>query len=94
MTQDSAFKELKDRKQCVCAEPLQSGLILCGPLDCNLPGSCRWDSLGKNTGVGLPCPPPRDLPNPGMEPASPASPALQADSLCTEPPRKQYCKVQ
>ena len=27
---------------------------------------------------GLPCPPPGDLPNPGMEPRSPA---LQADSL-------------
>ena len=34
---------------------------------------------------GLPCPPPRDLPNPGMEPGSPA---LQADSLPTELPWK------
>ena len=25
---------------------------------------------------GLPCPPPGDLPNPGIEPVSPASPAL------------------
>ena len=30
---------------------------------------------------GLPFPPPGDLPHPGIEPASPASPALQADSL-------------
>ena len=30
---------------------------------------------------GLPCPPPGDLPNPGIEPMSPASSALQADSL-------------
>ena len=30
---------------------------------------------------GLPCPPPGHLPNPGIEPASPVSPALQADSL-------------
>ena len=30
---------------------------------------------------GLPFPPPGDLPNPEIEPASPASPALQADSL-------------
>ena len=29
----------------------------------------------------LPCPPPGDLPNPGMEPTSPESPALQVDSL-------------
>ena len=33
---------------------------------------------------GLPCPPPRDLPNTRIEPASPASLALQADSLPTE----------
>ena len=34
---------------------------------------------------GLPCPPPGDLPNPGFEPKSPA---LQADSLPSEPPGK------
>ena len=30
---------------------------------------------------GLPCPPPRNLPHPGIEPASPVPSALQADSL-------------
>ena len=30
---------------------------------------------------GLPCPPPRDLPDPGIEPTSPESLALQEDSL-------------
>jgi len=30
---------------------------------------------------GLPYPPPRDLPNPEIEPVSPASSALQVDSL-------------
>ena len=34
---------------------------------------------------GLPFPPPGDLPHPGIEPGSPA---LQADSLPTEPPGK------
>ena len=34
---------------------------------------------------GLPFPSPADLPNPGMEPWSPA---LQADSLPSEPPGK------
>ena len=29
----------------------------------------------------LPCPPPRDPPDPGIKPKSPVSPALQADSL-------------
>ena len=35
---------------------------------------------------GLPCPPPGDLPNPGIEPTLPASPVLQEDSLPTESP--------
>ena len=34
---------------------------------------------------GLPCPLPGDLPNPGIESRSPA---LQADSLLSEPPGK------
>ena len=34
---------------------------------------------------GLPCPPPEDLPNPGIKPRLPA---LQADSLLSEPPGK------
>ena len=36
----------------------------------------------------LPCPSPGDLLDPGIEPAPPASPALQVDSLLTEPPGK------
>ena len=35
---------------------------------------------------GLPFPPPGDLPDPGQKPASPLSPALQANSWPTEPP--------
>ena len=44
-----------------------------------------WNSPGKNTGVGCHALPPEDLPNPGIEPGSPA---LQADSLLSEPPGK------
>ena len=36
---------------------------------------------------GLPCPPPRYLPDPVIEPGFPA---LQADSLPSEPPGKQW----
>ena len=36
----------------------------------------------------LPFPLARDLPGPGIKPMSPASPALQADSLPVEPPGK------
>ena len=32
---------------------------------------------------GLPCPPPRDLPDPGMEPASLVSPALAGEFFTT-----------
>ena len=30
---------------------------------------------------GLPCPPPVDLPDPGIEAGAPAAPAFQADSV-------------
>ena len=33
------------------------------------------------SGFRLPFPPPRDLPDPGIEPGPPVSPALQTDSL-------------
>ena len=39
---------------------------------------------------GLPCPPPGDLPDPGTEPRSPA---LQVDSLPSEPPGYTYFKI-
>ena len=35
---------------------------------------------------GLPFPPPGDLPDPGIEPASPVSPALTGRFFTTEPP--------
>ena len=38
---------------------------------------------------GLPCPPPGDLPDPGIKPRFPA---LQADSLLPEPPGKARVK--
>ena len=38
----------------------------------------------------LPSPSPGDLPNPGTEPTSPASPALQVDSLPVEPLGKSH----
>ena len=53
-------------------------------MDCSPPGSSvPWLSPGKNTGVKKPFFSPGDLPNPGIEPRSPA---LQADSLLSEPP--------
>ena len=34
-------------------------------MDCSLPGFCPWDSP-QEYWCGLPCPPPGDLPNPGI----------------------------
>ena len=36
---------------------------------------------GQEYWSGLPCPPPGDLPDPGIEPVSPVASSLQADSL-------------
>ena len=46
---------------------------------------CPWGFSRQEYWSGLPCPPPGNLPNPGIEPRSPT---LQADSLPSEPPGK------
>ena len=64
----------------------QSCLPLCDPIDYSPPGSSvHGISPRQEYWSGLPSPPPGDLPNPGMEPRSPA---LQADSLLSGPPGK------
>ena len=67
------------------AKSLQSCLTLCDPMDCSPPGSSVHGILQARILEWLPCPPPGGLPNPGIQPRSPA---LQADSLPSEPPRK------
>ena len=44
---------------------------------------CTWGFSRQEYKNGWPCPPPGDLPNPGIESRFPE---LQADSLPTEPP--------
>ena len=66
---------------CLHAKPLHLCPTLCNSVDYSLPGSPVCGILHG----GLTCPPPEDLPNPGIEPRSPA---LQADSLLSEPPGK------
>ena len=48
------------------------------PLSMGFPGQESWS--------GLPFPPPRDLPYPGVQPASPVSPALARRFFTTKPP--------
>ena len=49
-----------------------------------------WDFSRQESWSGLPFPSPGDLPNPGIDPPSPA---LQADDLPSEPPGKTLLKI-
>ena len=59
---------------CLCSVT-QSCPTLCGPMDCSLPGSSVIFSRQEYRTV-LPLPTSGNLPDPGIEPASLASPAL------------------
>ena len=67
------------------AKSLQSCLTVCDPMDCSLSGFSVHGILQARILVWVAFPPPTDLPEPGIKPASPVSPVLQADSLSTEP---------
>ena len=60
----------------------QSCPTLCNPVDCSPPDSPFTKFTRQEYWSGLPFPSPRDLPNPGTEPGSPA---FLADSLLFEP---------
>ena len=63
------------------AQLLQSCPTLCDAMDWSLPSSSVHGILQARIPSGLPSPPPGDLPDPGIEPVSPVSSALQVDSL-------------
>ena len=63
------------------AKSLQSCPTLCDPMDCSPPDSSVHGFSRKDYWIGLPSPPPGDIPDPGIKPASPVAPALQVDSL-------------
>ena len=64
---------------CLAAQSCQT---LCTLMDCSPPGSSvHGDSPGKKTGVGCYFLLQGNLPDPGIEPRSRVSPALQTDSL-------------
>ena len=67
------------------AKSLQSSLTLGDPMDCSPSGSSVHEILQQEYWSGLPFSSPGDLPHPGIKPGSPA---LQADSLPSEPPGK------
>ena len=66
--------DLKQSKKCVF-------LIMCA---CSVPSDVSRQAYWS----GLPCPPSGDLPNPGIEHASPVSNALKVDILPIDPSGK------
>ena len=70
-----------------------SCLTLRDPMDCSPPGSSVHGILQTEYWSGLPFPTPGDLPDSGIKPTSPESPALARGFFTTEPPGnkcKQY----
>ena len=58
------------------AKLLQLCLTFCDPMDCSPPGSSVHGIFQARYWNGLPCPPPGDLPDPGIKHASLMSPLL------------------
>ena len=52
----------------VCVKSLQSCLTLCNAMDCSLLGSYVCGILQASVLEWVACPPPGDLPDPGIEP--------------------------
>ena len=67
------------------SEIAQLCLTLFDPMDCNLQAPPSMGFSRQEDWSGLPFLSPQDLPDPGIEPRSPA---LQADALPSEPPGK------
>ena len=70
------------------AKLLQSCPTLCDPMDCSHQAPLSMGFSSQEYWNRLPCPPSRDLPDPGIKPTSPVAPALQADSLPLSRPGK------
>ena len=70
---------------CVCV------CTLCNPLGCSLQAPLSMEFSRQEYWSGLPFLPPRGLSNPGIEPVSPASPALAGGFSTAVPPGKP-CK--
>ena len=72
----------------VCVLFTQSCLIPCDPVNCVAhQAALSMEFSRKEYWSGLPCPSPGDLPDPRIEPGSPA---LQVDSLLSKLPGKSF----
>ena len=80
--------------KCVCVLVIQSCPTLCDPMDwiaCQAPLSMGFSR--QEHWSGLPFPPPGDLPDPGIQTASPESPALAGVFFTTELTGKPFMTV-
>ena len=66
------LQQLQSWRGCLCALS-----TLCDPMDCNPPGFSVLEFSRQEYWSGLPFPAPGDLPDPGSEPLSPASPTFR-----------------
>ena len=69
--------------KCMCAESLQSCPTLCVLMDCSLLGSSVHGMFRQECWSGLPCPPPGNLPHPGIEAVCLTSPELAGGFFTT-----------
>ena len=77
-------------RQCAVYSVTPSCLTPCGPVDCSPSGSSVHGFFQAGYWSRFPCPTPGDLPDPGVEPESLASPALAGRFITTQPPGKPF----
>ena len=77
-------------RMCMHAKSPQSCLTLYDPMDCSPTGSSVIGFSRQEYWSGLPCPPPGDLPNPGIKPMSPAAPAWAGVFFTTSATREAH----
>ena len=80
----------EENNACMHAKGLQPRRTLCDPMDCSPPGFSVHGILQVRYWIELPHPPPEDLPNPGIERLSPASPCTAGRFFSIEPPEKPF----
>ena len=80
-----SFYQRKNYLLYMCVLVTQSCPTFCNHMACSPPGSSVHGILQARILEWVPCPSPGDLPDPGIKLGSPA---LQADSLLSEPPGK------
>ena len=83
-----AKTEISNKNVCAQLYP-----TLCDPMDHSLPGSSVHEISRQEYWSGLPFPPLGDLPNPGIEPASLAPPALAGGSFTSSPGKPLVIKM-